>query len=186
MWVGKENYPYVPDFVEEARRFGISKRIPRDFPIERLQPGSKLILIHARGRLTGAVHAKIYAKLYAALGPLGWYCPKNLHAQDGHRPDPADPAQEMVQCLGTLWPLVSLRPGPEDEIKTTRHIGDTTYAVPYVGGIMTEEDLAYEPAIFMWAPITNIAYITGGSDTVPEDIEKRRRGLRLPLQYEEE
>lgn len=49
MWVGAQFYPYVPDFVEEARVWGISKRVPRNFEFEKLPPGrTYLALIHPR------------------------------------------------------------------------------------------------------------------------------------------
>ena len=49
IWVGAEFYPFIPDFIEEARAMGISRRIPRGFPIEKLTPGeSRMILIHSR------------------------------------------------------------------------------------------------------------------------------------------
>ncbi len=49
MWVGKRFYPYVPDFIEEVRMLGISKRIPRTFPINKLTPNkSRLFIIHPR------------------------------------------------------------------------------------------------------------------------------------------
>ena len=49
IWIGAEFYPFVPDFIEEARAMGISRRIPRGFPIEKLVPGnSRMILIHSK------------------------------------------------------------------------------------------------------------------------------------------
>lgn len=49
VWVGAEFYPFIPDFIEEARIMGVSRRIPRGFPIEKLTPGkSKMFLIHSR------------------------------------------------------------------------------------------------------------------------------------------
>jgi len=47
--VGARYYPFVPDFVEEVRRLGASKRIPDDFDLTKLTPGrSKMVLIHPR------------------------------------------------------------------------------------------------------------------------------------------
>ncbi len=49
IWIGAEFYPFVPDFVEEVRKMGVSRRIPRGFPVEKLVPGeSRMILIHSR------------------------------------------------------------------------------------------------------------------------------------------
>ena len=47
IWIGAEFYPFVPDFVEEARVMGVSRRIPKGFPIEKLASHeSRMFLIH--------------------------------------------------------------------------------------------------------------------------------------------
>lgn len=49
MWVGAENYPTVPDYVEEVRWMGVSKRIPNNFDPSQLTPNdSRLILVHPK------------------------------------------------------------------------------------------------------------------------------------------
>lgn len=53
-WVGGKFYPAPADFLEEARRFGLSRRVPRTVDFSRLSPRSRLILVHARGWITNA------------------------------------------------------------------------------------------------------------------------------------
>lgn len=49
IWVGEQYYPFVSDFIEETREMGISRRIPRNFPIEKLTPHkSRIFFIHSR------------------------------------------------------------------------------------------------------------------------------------------
>ena len=49
MWVGAEHYPFIPDFIEEARHHGISKKIPRSGDYSMLTPfKSTLMLVHPR------------------------------------------------------------------------------------------------------------------------------------------
>ena len=49
IWVGQEFYPWPSDFIEEVRIAGVSRRIPKGFPLERLTAGkSKMFFIHAR------------------------------------------------------------------------------------------------------------------------------------------
>ena len=45
-WVGKEFYPFPSDFIEEVRRFGASKRVPVEFPIQKLSAGSLMFFVH--------------------------------------------------------------------------------------------------------------------------------------------
>lgn len=47
--VGEEHYPQVVDFIEEARRFGISRQIRANFPFEKLTAGkSQMVLLHPK------------------------------------------------------------------------------------------------------------------------------------------
>lgn len=49
IFVSKEDYPSPWDFAEEAKRFGISRKVPPTFPFEQLTPGkSRMVFIHAR------------------------------------------------------------------------------------------------------------------------------------------
>lgn len=49
--IGLTYYPNVLDFLEEARRFGVSRRLPANIDFSRLTPESRLILIHDRARI---------------------------------------------------------------------------------------------------------------------------------------
>lgn len=48
-WVGEDHYPNVADFIEEARRWGVSRRMPRNLPWRNLSARSTLLLVHRRG-----------------------------------------------------------------------------------------------------------------------------------------
>lgn len=51
-WVGAEYYPTPAHFIEEAWRFGVSRRIQRNFPLFReLTAASRLLLIHRKAYL---------------------------------------------------------------------------------------------------------------------------------------
>lgn len=47
-WIGAENYPWLHDFIEEARYFGISLKLPRNFDFSGITSDSRLLLIHPR------------------------------------------------------------------------------------------------------------------------------------------
>jgi hypothetical protein len=47
-WVGSKHYPNVADFVEEVRRFGMSRRISASFDFSQIAPGTKHVLVHSR------------------------------------------------------------------------------------------------------------------------------------------
>jgi hypothetical protein len=43
IFVGKQYYPSPWDFIEEARRYGVSRNVRNNFPIERLTPGKSVL-----------------------------------------------------------------------------------------------------------------------------------------------
>jgi len=47
-WVGSKYYPNVTDFLEEVRRFGLSRRLPRSLDFSKLTNESRLYLVHSQ------------------------------------------------------------------------------------------------------------------------------------------
>lgn len=70
--VGSEHYPNAADVIEEARRFGVSRRISRKFDFSLLTPESRLLLAHARGLFT---NWRAYRKADAEGAP--YPCPRS-------------------------------------------------------------------------------------------------------------
>src|SRR5713101_7265371 len=46
IWVGQEHYPFVPDYLEETRRFGASRRLNPNLNLSLLSRSSRMILAH--------------------------------------------------------------------------------------------------------------------------------------------
>jgi hypothetical protein len=46
IWVGKEYYPRVWDFIEEARYVGVSRRVPSTFDFSKLSNKSRMFFVH--------------------------------------------------------------------------------------------------------------------------------------------
>ena len=46
IWVGQEHYPYAPDYLEETRRFGASRRLNPNLNLSLLSRSSRMILAH--------------------------------------------------------------------------------------------------------------------------------------------
>jgi hypothetical protein len=53
--VGREHYPTVASFVDEARRMGVSRRAPRTIDFARITPASRLLLAHAHAEIANAI-----------------------------------------------------------------------------------------------------------------------------------
>jgi len=52
--IGREHYPTVAAFIDEARRLGVSRRISRTAAFARLTPNSRLLLLHAHALIANA------------------------------------------------------------------------------------------------------------------------------------
>jgi len=96
-WVGSESYPNVLDFVEEARRFGISRRA-EGIDYSRLGPGTKLFLLHARATIANAAD---YHRAVRLIDERLVECPKRPPVQgtDGEHGS----WQSLAPCAGLWW-----------------------------------------------------------------------------------
>jgi hypothetical protein len=52
--VGREHYPTVAAFIDEARRMGISRRISRNSDFSKITPASRLLLLHPHADIANA------------------------------------------------------------------------------------------------------------------------------------
>jgi hypothetical protein len=59
--VGAQSYPNLVDFVEEVRRFGLSRRLPSNLPFARLTSESRLLPIHDRAWVENIAHYRSWA-----------------------------------------------------------------------------------------------------------------------------
>lgn len=154
MGVGEEFYPWASDFIEECKRFGLSKRVADSFPIEKLTRNSRIVLVHRKAIVNG----------HEAL-PRPEYCPKDNPA---HK-DNSEP------CIGHLWQLAQ----PDEEGGSRRTIGDTSYSVfPFEGDISS---LGFEPGMFLWLPLTHIDYVKTEDGAVDPAIAGKATNLPLNI-----
>lgn len=66
-WVGEIHYPYLEDFIVEAARMGVSRRLHRNLPFANFSRESRLLLVHRKAILVdGEYRAGIFASV-----PLG-------------------------------------------------------------------------------------------------------------------
>jgi hypothetical protein len=188
IWIGAEHYPYLPDFVEESRRFGISRKLSPQLlerpEFARLTLASRLILVHPT--------ARNLAWMYQS-PPLR--CLKHV---PGHT-SAAVTTERTGPCLSKTWELVPahaalplLDPGSGKPLVDpitrqvrrksfvlagrtwfTRRIGSTEYT--YAPTSESEAELA--PGIFGTFPISGFALIRGGSSDISHRVETRLKRL---------
>jgi hypothetical protein len=97
-WVGGNYYPNVSDFVEEARRHGVSRRLSGKLEFNKLSLKSKLILLHRRA------HIENFAEYRSATG-----CPCHKGGHEGNK----------VMCVKHWWE--DIEGGVHDENGRTTH-----------------------------------------------------------------
>lgn len=164
-WVGAEHYPNAADFIEEAVRLGISRRISRKEDFSKLTSASRLVLVHPR-----AVIAEVPDWLKMRECP----CPTGHVGHDGSH----------FNCAGSLWHIAhpqttDSRPmdhnyePPTDEFpewaprratapgctSARRRMPAFTYNVG-----LRVLDLELSPGIIMVAPIERLAVVNNPSN----------------------
>ena len=152
-WVGKEFYPYPSDFIEEARCFGASKRVPVEFPIQKLSAGSLMFFVHSLAII----------KNHGVLPPPP-LCPKKLKSH----------LSNEKCCLGHSYQVAPAN------CEGRRKIGDTVYNVKPV---TPDAPLEFLPGIFLRLPITDIDHIVHKDGKPDPRIKEREPEVKIPLNY---
>ena len=146
MWVGKEFYPTPHDFISEALRQGVSKRIPVHNPPENIVPGaSRLFFIHPEACVhvehaaLQALHDALIAAIKAAdLTRL--VLATALRVMDGWQRNPA-------HCVATLQ---------------NGHIANCDRVLQDLG-------VTLAPGIFAYCYLTGLQYVCKPDETQPPD-----------------
>jgi len=141
-WVGTKYYENVPDYIEELRRFGLSRRIPKNLDFSKLTNESRIILIHEKAILRGM---KSLRWLKKEAGEGACTCP-SLNTKDRIKHSERD-----VSCFYALWDV--LDPGE-------RKMPSFTYTSQGVG----DKGVTYQPGIFAALPISSLVQVREDSN----------------------
>lgn len=189
--IGSQHYPNVADFLEEVKRFGMSRRLPSSLDFARLGPGSKHVLLHARGyvanwralelaRREGCPRvAGNHSLVLRGATPetADRYCP----IPPTH--DLAVPQHETL-CAGLWWddvtggePTLAGQAG----VDVTRGMPSFRYGARRVAPEITRD---YRLAVVAALPITNIAVIRAADGRHERVIEAAGKSA-LPVSLED-
>lgn len=153
--VGKKHYPTVPDFVEEARKLAVSKRIPRDFDFSQLTQGeSYIILMHPRAIPTFDYEVK-----------RG--CMRSSTAEH--------------ECIHKLWPLSALEGSKDSHHIVEEGDGLVRIKIPCGRSYTVEKPIepgkekyqptAFDPGLFLRLPITRFEFVNSEGE-IPSEIKE--------------
>lgn len=182
-WVGEGYYPNVTDFIEEVRKFGASRRLPKTLDFSKLTEQSTLVLVHSRGAWTesGATFDQMTAMM--------------KETNDDHHPPQLCPeivksmhhgvfSSEHLPCSSLWWYDHDADNSQEKAsgILYKREMPSLAYSAVVRPWLMP----SYIPAIFMILPIHQIAIVrdsgTGSHNDTHEKINGQLEG-RVPLEF---
>lgn len=150
-WIGAQYYPEFPDFWEETRRHGLSRRVSPSTPLDQLTRYSQIIGFHLHGWLADEESRK-YVMGTRVQGTGMDTCPGSYYTGDDHE-----------DCVRLLWQLVDQRlddtPERLHSVNLPRHSKkpNEQYMAAYVPpGIPA---LNWEPAAMFHLPIHRIEVI---------------------------
>ena len=162
-WVGSSHYPNVADFVEEVRRMGMSRRLPKATSFERLTPESMHFLVHARAIVA---HPEMYRPPHVhpdtddTTGRGPYQCPKNItpHAAGVE----VGESLRHPMCAGIWWEDLDpfdtfVEPDVAGSRVVTRKIPSGTYEGLCSPGEPRQRE--YIPGYFGAFPIWNLLVI---------------------------
>lgn len=172
-WVGETHYPNAADLLEEVRRFGLSRRLPRTLDFSRLDARSRILLVHRRALITDV---SAYTQDWRRA------CPKSLAEH-------ADPPHAASFCAGIWWEDVSggasleATAGP---LADPRQVRRTMPSYAYVAraappGVTP----AYAPAIFASFPLSRLVVIRDSDGATHAEALDRAGQASLPVDLED-
>lgn len=134
-WVGGEYYPSVADFLEEVRRAGLSRRLPKNLDFSRLSEKSRILLVHARA---GIENWREY--------------PERIH------PCPRGNHKTTEFCAGLWWEDVEGTHDMEPDGLATRDMPSFSYQARTRPPDVPPD---YEPMFFASFPISRLVVVNG-------------------------
>lgn len=174
--VGRQHYPNVADFIEEANLLGISRRA--ELPdYHKLTAQSRLVLIHERGFIGN------WAELYAGLSEVErgeFRCPSPFTGiQELHR-------QHSEMCAGLYWHDVEQMRDEQGTGCRISGVRDLPCGAEYRGwradcNFFPE----YQHAIFAIFPIGGIEVVADPDDKTHEAKLRRAQQAGLPVELVE-
>jgi hypothetical protein len=169
-WVGSESYPNVADFVEEVRRFGLSRRAAKVLPFQLISPASRIILVHERAWIDNWEYYR-EPKVLTGHEQEFYTCPRGI---DQHMVAQAGP------CAGLWWEdVVGALPSSMVPGSGIRQMPSFEYMCKPRSDVLPER---YEPAFFASFPISRIAVVKAPDGGHAEALAKARTCTRLPVE----
>jgi len=171
-WVGAEHYQFAPDFLEEGRRHGFSRRLNRTIDLSSLRVDSYVFFVHSRGYLDNWHAWALQEEHEGRRNPM---CARG---------DPQHYAPTYGEhCIRHLWAAAPRTSESRDTpdgpaLQHWRSAGPITYQVYPPREFV---HAAWVPAIVAAFPITNLTVIATNDGSHEKLLKKARNDTRLPV-----
>ncbi len=195
IWIGAEFYPYCPDYLEEVRRYGASRRLNPNLDLSLLSRASRMILAHPRVINTlwheqeppqrCGKHVPGHALLPIEEAEMDeeagdedeWEQEEEALPAPASQSTPANVrALHTGPCLFKTWELIpqeaaetTITLDGEERLLCLRAIGSTTYQYRPTG----EEASGLMPGLFAALPLTGFALIRFADGSVNERAKEK-------------
>lgn len=161
-WIGEKYYETAPDFLQEVKALGLSRKMNPKLDLSRLTPASRIVLLHPKGYLA---NAQDYHFPPDGTHFSGCMCEKPEHAPDQ--------LGGVTCCIGTLWDSV---PDGVPEGSDPRLVRRTTGGGSYLARLDPEGVAPdWRPALIARFPIGRFAVVkdpdTGAHEEMIEKLK---------------
>jgi hypothetical protein len=180
-WVGSTHYANPADFVEEVRRYGMSRRLAQTLEFKKLTPQSRILLAHSRAYIHNYdEYQDTEPKQSGMVGFLPYHkCPKNL-------PEHTHPSMETM-CARLWYQDVIEGEEAKDQPNIKRLVKREMPAFEYYGMSAPEGVTpVHKLAIFASFPITNLAVVRDTDGNTHEQSLALAEEARIPVELVDE
>lgn len=177
-WVGAESYPNVADFLEEAKRLGISRRISKMAELDRLTRSSRIVILHARAIIEEPWGEYVRREEDELLGDYA-ACPQDVaSAHCGRAIGPEHHLGDSQLCDRYWYHDVTGGTETESPHHVARQIGSTQYvAYPRPEGVTPR----YRVGVVGIFPIARLAVIADPVEGTHEASYAAAKRAGLPV-----
>ncbi len=186
-WVGSSHYPNVADFVEEVRRFGLSRRLSTSLDFKKLTPQSRILLLHSHAYIYNYdKYQKQEPKEEHLMGLVPYpSCPKML--AEHLRPNMETMCARLWYQDVTNGEEVERVEGTEYTDAQLRCITRKMPSFDYHALVKPEDvEPEYKVAIFASFPITNLAVVKDTEGGTHNRSLMLAEEARIPVELVEE
>lgn len=169
-WIGSQHYPNAADIIEETRRFGLSRRLPKTLEFGKLTADSRIILVHARGWVS---NPELFCLPHGPTPGQLIVCPKELPRHSSAAQLTASTTGGDLPCCAGFWwhDIQDGVPVGEDSRQVMRKMpwGE------YPGRLSPDGEARYMPAVIARFPLTRIAVVKdddGAHEAAAEAVQK--------------